>query len=60
MLIPELGEDLVQVVLDRLATNEQLGRDVLVSRAVARHPRDSRLGFIVYAELADAQLAPVG
>src|SRR5215472_17738299 len=36
----ELGEDLVQVVLDRLAADEQLGGDLLVGRPVARQGGD--------------------
>src|ERR1700733_12453952 len=40
---PELGEHLVQVVLDGLAADEQLSRDVLVGSPVARHPCDPRL-----------------
>src|SRR6476469_2204014 len=36
----ELQEDLVQVVLDRLAADKEFGGNVLIRRAVARHSRD--------------------
>src|SRR5215472_6837068 len=39
----ELGEDLVQVVLDRLAADEQLGGDLLVGCPVARQGGDPGL-----------------